>query len=97
MKPSNGFAPSIATGLLLLAVCAQTACSTPSRRPDSAPTPPRVDCESGPVGEQIPPIPPLWGMDEWAAQVLGIVERSFTRWAAERACTAQLRAKGVIL
>jgi hypothetical protein len=36
-------------------------------------------------------------MDEWAAQVLGIVERSFTRWAAARACTAQLRAKGVIL
>lgn len=35
-------------------------------------------------------------MDEWAAQVLGIIERSYTRWAAERACIARHREAGVI-
>ena len=57
---------------------------------------PRVDCESRRECAAIPPIPPLWGMDAWATDVLGILECEYTIRAAEHQCLAKLRREGVI-
>lgn len=95
MKPSSEFARFTAMCLCLLAVCALTACKPNSIKPDSAPMPPRVACEAGPAA-QIPPIPPLWEMDQWAAVMMAIFEAEVTKRAAEHACLAKLRAAGVI-
>lgn len=95
MKLSSACARFTAMFLCLLAVCALPACKPNSIRPDSAPTPPRVACEAGPAA-QIPPIPPLWEMDQWAVEVMMIFEAEVTKRAAEHACLAKLRAAGVI-
>lgn len=64
-------------------------------RPESAPTPPRVDCEAGP-SQPLPPVPPLWWMDTWAIEVMGIVEAEYSKRAQEHACIARLKKDGVI-
>lgn len=96
MKPWNASGPYTAIALCLLAVSGLTACKQASTRPETAPTPPLVACEAGPA-ETIPPIPDLWGMDAWAAEVLGIIEREYIKRGAEHACLANLRTQGVIL
>lgn len=91
----NASARSIAIVLWLWAVFALTACGQSSTRPDSAPMPPRVECEKSPRA-QLPPLPELAQMDEWALQVMGIFEAEAAKDEAQRACLAKLRADGVI-
>ena len=96
MTPSNACARSIATALLLLLACAQTACKPSSTRPDSAPTPPSVGCDLLADAMLLPPVPPLADMDAWALEAMAITEATATEIGAMQACMARLREKGVI-
>ena len=81
--------------LLLLSAFALTACKSSSTRPESAPTPPRVDCDMGPMSP-LPPIPPLAEMDAWAIQVMSQFEAEGFSRTAQDACMAKLREARVI-
>ena len=57
--------------------------------------PPLVQCQAGPAS-QLPPIPDLAHMDEWAIEAMGIFQSEVERRMAEHACMADLRKRGVI-
>ena len=96
MSPSKRFGRFIAIVLLPLLASALTACKPYSIKPAPVQTePPRVDCQRTPPA-QVPPIPPLSQMDEWALSVMAIVEAERTKWQAEQDCMARLRKDGVI-
>lgn len=96
MPRPNVFERSIAIVLLLLCAFALTACAPNSTRPAPVPTPPpRVDCQRTPPA-QVPPIPELAQMDEWALAVMSIIEAERSKWIAEQDCLSSLRSRGVI-
>lgn len=70
-------------------------CAKNLRRPESAPTPPRVVCTAS-TPELIPPIPALSGMDEWAIKVMGIYQREVIKRQNIESCLTQLRNQGII-
>lgn len=91
--------------LALLCACALPACSTPSTRPYSAPTPPPVvGCDRTPPPSLLPNLPldstspgqMLEAMDQWALQVMAVYEREVTIRRGEHDCLSTLRSKGVI-
>lgn len=96
MTRSSASARCIATVLSLLCASVLTACAPNSTRPAPVPTaPPRVDCQrSAPA--QVPPIPELSQMDEWAIAAMAIIETERAKWAAEADCIAKLRVSRVI-
>lgn len=92
---ASAYARSTAIALLLLGASGLMACKRSSTRPESAPTPPVVQCAPAPAAA-IPPIPALAEMDDWALQVLTILEAEAIKASVSRQCEQDLRAKGVI-
>lgn len=95
MKHASVSARSTVIVLLLLSASVLTACKPSSTRPESVPLPPIVQCAPAPM-QAIPPIPPLADMDDWALQVLAILEKEATKGQASRTCEQGHRDKGVI-
>lgn len=96
MSPSKRLGRSTAIALLPLLVSALAACKPYSIKHAPVPTaPPRVDCQRSPPA-QVPPIPPLSQMDEWALSAMAIVEAERAKWQAEQDCMTRLRKGGVI-
>ena len=95
MRQSSASARFTAIALCLLCASGLAACNRNYIKPDSAPMAPRVSCDAGPA-EQIPPVPALAGIAEWAVQVMGLYQSEVTKRAGVRKCLSDMRAAGVI-
>jgi hypothetical protein len=104
MTPSKRYARSTVIALCLLSLAAAlTACSKPSIRPYSAPTPPPVvNCDRTPPPALVPFVPQLRGAadipanDAWKADMIGLYQAEVTIRLDEHACWDKLRKGGVI-
>lgn len=112
MRPANVSAPStVRRHLLPLLIAAALplalqACSTnlPKPGPESLPPAPEVRCAPAPMPAP-PPVPDCttvlsWDcvvlMDEWAIEILGLIEKEATKGQASRTCEQGHRDKGAI-
>jgi len=81
--------------LILLLAFALQGCAQSLSRPVTASPPPSVPCKVDQM-PNLPEIHELSGMDEWALQVMGIVEAQAVKINANTVCMANLRKRGVI-
>lgn len=106
MHPWKASARSTATVLcLLISVLALQACKQSSTRPSTPPTPqppPTFTCDLTPPAPLLTHVPPLLSaaslpaVDAWIRVAIAKYTALVTTQRAEHACSAELRAKGVI-